>query len=403
MARSLGLDLHQATIYVTTLDFEAGTLERLEVAVEEKALRIFEATLRPDDRLALEATTNSYYFYQRLRPQVADVVIANPTKLRPWLGQEDKSDRNDSFWLALLNSFGCLPIVWIPDEETEQDRRLLSHRTDLIQEQTRCLSRIRSLIATYGLQCPVSDLRARDSREFVRQLRRRLPQSAQLVLDSLLHQVDDVARRLEPIDATVAMRAAARPEVSLLMSVPGLDQLLSLTILAAIGTINRFPRPQSLVKYAGLSPRENSSAGKARRGTLRKAGCRRLRWALTQAAVTLVKRPGRLRNLYRRLKRKGENLAMAACARKLLVWIWHMLKTGELYRERDEQLCERKRVRATRRVSRAKDSLAARPPILDNLLKHAPLIKELSGGKTGLPISMRALMNAARAPATRAS
>lgn len=392
MSRSLGLDVHQATLYVTVLDFPAGTIERDEIPVEEKALRAFEERLRPDDRLALEATTNSYYFYHRLRPRVAEVVIANPIKMRPWLAQEDKSDRNDSFWLALLNQFRCLPRVWIPEEETEQDRRLLSHRADLVQEQTRCLNRIRSLLASSGLQSPASDLRGRDCRELVLRLRNRLPAAQRLILDSLLGQLDSLAKRLEPVNAMIAVRADSRPEVTLLMTIPGLDQLLSLSILSAVGTIERFPEAKSLVKYSGLSPRENSSGGKSRRSGIRKAGSRRLRWAVTQAAVTLVKRPGRLRNLYRRLKRKGENLAMAACARKLLVWIWHILKTGEAYRDRDPKLCERKRARAERRVTMARKSLAARKPDLEKLLEHAPLLKELSGGQTGLPVSLRSLV-----------
>lgn len=391
MSRSLGLDVHQATIYVTALDLQAGTLEQYEVAVEEKALQVFEQTLRPDDRLALEATTNSYYFHRRLRPRVASVVIANPIKLRPWIAQEDKSDRNDSFWLALLNNFGRLPSVWVPDEETEQDRRLLSLRTDLVQEQTRCLNRIRALLASNGLQSPVSDLRGRDSRGLVFRLRSRLPETARLILDVLLQQLDSLGERLEPVNATVALRAGSRPEVSLLMTVPGLDQLLSLSILAAIGDIERFPSAASLVKYAGLGPRENSSAGKPTRGTRRKPGSRRLRWAVTQAATTLVKRAGRLRNLHRRLKRKGENLAMAACARKLLVWIWHILKTGEAYRDRDPKLCERKRNRAATRMSAARRTLAGRPSSIEKLMKHAPLLKELSGGKFGLPVGLRSL------------
>ncbi len=389
MARSLGLDVHQATIYITALDLQAGTLEQYEVAVEEKALQVFEQTLRPDDRLALEATTNSYYFHRRLQPRVSSVVIANPIKLRPWIAQEDKSDRNDSFWLALLNNFNRLPSVWVPDEQTEQDRRLLSLRTDLVQEQTRCLNRIRALLASNGLQSPAADLRGRNCREHVFRLRARLPETARLVLDVLLRQLDSLNERLEPVNAAVALRAGERPEISLLMTVPGLDQLLSLSILAAIGDIDRFSRAASLVKYSGLCPRENSSGGKPCRGSRRKPGSRRLRWAVTQAAITLVKRPGRLRNLYRRLKRKGENLAMAACARKLLVWIWHILKTGEAYRDRDAKLDERKRARVATRMRAARHTLAARPTSLEKLLKHAPLLKELSGGKFGLPAGLR--------------
>lgn len=389
IARSIGLDLHSASLYTTTIDPQEGTVARFELPVEEADIQAFEAQLRPDDRIAIEATTNCHYFYHRLSPLVAEVVIANPIKLRPWLGQEDKSDRNDSYMLALLNGFGCLPTVWMPDEETEQDRRLLSRRTDLVQEQTRCLNRIRSLLARHALICPASDLRTQAARDLVRRLRSRLPAGEQLLLDSLLTQLDGLQALLEPIEALAAVHAAKRSEVELLSTVTGLDQLLSLTILAAIGTVTRFPRPGSAVKYAGLCPRENSSGGKAKRGSIRKAGSRQLRWALTQAAKNLVKRPGRFRNLYRRLKRKGEGLALTACARKLMVVIWHMLTTGEAYRELDPKLAKRKRARVKQRLKKARRVLSERPSPWQNLLDHAPLLKQLCGGKVGFPLSLR--------------
>lgn len=395
IARSFGLDLHQATVYVTVIDPQEG-IRRFEFSIQEADIQAFEAQLRPDDRIALEATTNSSYFYHRFRPLVAEVVIANPIKLRPWLGQEDKSDRNDSHWLALLNYFGCLPVVWMPDEETEQDRRLLSRRTNLVQEQTRCLNRIRSLLARHALVCPASDLRTEDARDLVLRLGSRVPDTERQILDSYLAQLDGLQALLEPIEAMAAMRAVGRPDVELLSTVTGLDQLLSMTILASIGTVTRFPRPGSAVKYSGLSPRENSSGGKKKRGSIRKAGCRQLRWALTQAAKHLVKRPGRFRNLYRRLKRKGEGLALAACARKLMVVIWHMLTTGEAFREMDPKLAERKRARVSRRVKKARRVLSQPRSEWPNLLKHAPLLKQLCGGKTGLPLSLRPPTTASR-------
>lgn len=389
IARSFGLDLHQTNIYVTAIDPQGGTIKRSEFPVQEADIQAFEAQLRPDDRIALEATTNSIYFYHRLRPLVAEVVIANPIKLRPWLGQEDKSDRNDSYWLAMLNCFGCLPVVWVPDDETEQDRRLLSRRTDLVQEQTRCLNRIRSLLARHALTCPASDLRAQDARDLLLKMSSQLPEIERLILDSLLTQLDGLQALLEPIEAMATLRAAKRTEVELLSTVTGLDQLLSLTILASLGTVKRFPRPGSAVKYSGLSPRENSSGGKSKRGSISKAGSRQLRWALTQAAKNLIKRPGPFRNLYRRLKRKGEGLALAACARKLMVVVWHMLTTGEAFRERDAKLNQRKRARVTRRMKKAHQVMSRRRSEWPNLLNHAPLLKQLCGSKTGLPFSLR--------------
>ena len=398
MGRSLGLDIHQATVFVTGIDPQTMEVSRYEIAVEEKSLQTFEAQLRPDDRVAIESTTNAYYFYDRLCPLVAEVAVANPIKLRPWLGNEDKSDRNDSFWLALLHLFGCLPQIWVPDPETREDRKLLAHYSALVGERTRCKNRIRALLASHGLINPVSDLQGVAARDLVVQQNARLPETAKAILNSQLAALDSVQARLEPIEALVALRAHRRRETHLLLSVPGLELTLCLVVLAAIGNVGRFPTPGSLVKYAGLVPREKSSGGRSRRGGLKKNGSRSLRWALTEAVQSLIKQPGRFRNLYRRLVRKGHGIAIAACARKLLTIIWHMLNIGEHFREEKPDSRERKQNRVKRKVAKANTLITERRVMLENLLKHAPQLKELAGGRTGFPLSLRPILSTAKAP-----
>lgn len=389
MSRSLGVDLHPESIQVMTLDPKTCKAELRGMAVEEKALQAFEQQLRPDDRIALEATTNAYYFYDRWKPMVAEVVIANPIKLRPMLAHEDKSDRNDAFWLAVLNQFGLLPTVSVPDHETRDARELVNHRADLVRERTRCQNQIRALLIKHGLISPAGDLKSVDARDLVVRQHARLSQNSKLVLNSLLAKLDSAQARLDSVDAAMIVRANQHPDTPLLLTLPGIELGLAFTMLAGIGDIGRFPTAGSLVKYAGLVPKEKSSGGKFYRAGIRRTGSRSLRWAASVAARSAIKQPGRFQNLYRRLRRKGEGIAITACARKLLTIVWHILTKREGYREEDDGLKKRKETRVRRKVARAQAKMADRRAQLEHLLKHAPALKELSGGRSGFPVSLR--------------
>ena len=105
-----------------------------------------------------------------------------------------------------------------------------------------------------------------------------------------------------------------------------------MVILAEIGEVTRFPDANHLVSYAGLAPRVRSSGGRTRLGGITKQGSSALRWALVEAAIVAVRRPGRLQEMHKRLRQgKSAALAMTACARQLLVVIYHMLTRGDAY------------------------------------------------------------------------
>jgi len=389
MGRIVGVDLHPESIYAVIADFAAGEAECVEFAIDEKALQVFESQLRPDDRIAIEATTNAYYFHGRWQPLVAEVAVANPVKLRPWLGDADKSDRYDATWLAILLHFGCLPQIHVPDPETREDRDVVALISSLMNEQTRCKNGIRSFLVKKGLANPVGDLRDKDARDLVIRQSVRLGESAKMVLNSKLAALDSVTARLDTIRPLVHQRAINRPESALLLTIPGIELSLVLTMMATIDTIERFPKPGSLVKYAGLVPREKSSAGKVRRGGAKRTGSRALRWAATQAALTAIKQPGTFRDLYRRLVKKGHAIAICACARKMLSIVWHLLTKNEPFRETPPASQKRKDARVSRKVARAKELLPNRRVVLEDLLKHAPQLKELAGVRQGLPLSLR--------------
>ena len=96
---------------------------------------------------------------------------------------------------------------------------------------------------------------------------------------------------IELLDERVAplereLRHAARDDgrVVLLETIPGVGDLLGLTLASEIGDVARFPTPRKLIGYAGLAPRVHQSGERSHTGALSKAGSRTLRWAAVEAA-----------------------------------------------------------------------------------------------------------------------
>jgi transposase len=116
--------------------------------------------------------------------------------------------------------------------------------------------------------------------------------------------------------------------VELLVTIPGVGDLLGLTIASEIGNVSRFPSARRLIGYSGLPPRVYQSGQKSRTGRLSKSGSTMLRWAAIEAAPQAWRPSNPWHQLYLDVKPrcagKG-NPAKAAVARKVLIAAWHLL------------------------------------------------------------------------------
>jgi transposase len=125
------------------------------------------------------------------------------------------------------------------------------------------------------------------------------------------------------------------PAVELLCTIPGVQRRTAEVIVAEIGTdMTRFPSAGHLASWAGLCPGNDESAGKRRSGRTRK-GSKWLGIALTEAALAAMRtKDVYLAAQYRRLRpRRGHTSALGAVKHSIIVACWHMLSTGEVYRD----------------------------------------------------------------------
>jgi len=147
-----------------------------------------------------------------------------------------------------------------------------------------------------------------------------------------LELLDHLAELIQQLNIEVQRRALNNKSAKLLMTVPGVGYYIGLMILAEIGDVRRFPSARKLASYAGLVPTTRSSGGHTYHGRITKQGSSWLRWAAIEVALHLTRQPGPLRRFYeRQRRRKGPKIARVALARKLLTYMYWMLRHNEPY------------------------------------------------------------------------
>lgn len=350
--RFIGLDLHKRTVEVCILDETGRVLARHSVLCERKTLEAFARNhLAPTDKLAVEATINTWAVADILRPFVAAVVVGNPLQIKAIAQAKVKTDKIDAEVLANLLRCDFLPDVWEPDPETQRLRHLTGVRSALVADRTRLKNRIHSILAGLLIVLPEGGLFTAKGLAWVRALE--LPEDARGTVDRFLRLYDAVEAELESLDTQLRTLAHRDARVRLLMTLPGVAHGVALTLIAALGDITRFRDGDHAASYLGLTPIVRQSAGKSYRGSITKAGSSTTRAMLTQAAQHASEHPGPLGAFFRRLKkRKARNVAIVATARKLVTIAYLMLKNNEPYR-----YAQPDRVRAKlRHVARAAEA-----------------------------------------------
>src|SRR5215831_17925790 len=329
--RCIGLDVHrefaQVAIWQDGLVMQAGTF-----ATTPEGVREFAAGLGPADEVALEATGNTWAIAAVLASRAGRVVVSNPAKTRAIAEARVKTDKVDAAILAGLLAADYLPSVWMPDAATSALRRQVLRRAHIVRQRTRLKNQVHAILARNLVpRCPAADLFGIKGRAWLAD--QQLPPDERTTASALLRQLDFQDHELALIDSDLARAALEQKDVRRLMTIPGVDATVALSIVAAVGDFTRFRTPDRLVSYLGLNPRVRQSGGQpASHGRITKAGPGHARGMLVEAAWSAAKAPGPLRAFYQRVRaRRGMHIAVVATARKLTVLCWHLIIKGEDY------------------------------------------------------------------------
>ena len=331
MPRRIGLDVHRDFAQVAI--WEDGVVRQVgRIVATPEALRLFADSLAPSDEVALEATCNTHAIVRLIAPRVARVVVSNPQKTRAIAEAKVKTDKVDAEVLAQLLAADYLPAVWVADEATHALRRQVARRAHIVRQRTRLKNQVQAILHRNLVpRCPAADMFGLKGRAWL--ANQPLPGDEKLAVAALLRQLEFHGQELRIIDAELARVALERADVRRLMTIPGVDATIALSIIAAVGDVGRFPSAAQLVSYLGLNPRVRQSGGQpASHGRITKQGRAHARGMLVEAAWVAVKTPGPLRAFFERVRaRRGMQIAVVATARKLACLCWTMLTRGEDY------------------------------------------------------------------------
>jgi transposase len=297
--------------------------------------------------LVVEATGNTWAFYDTVVTWVARVEVANAGKL-PWIGQTKvKTDKQDVMKLAKLCAANLIPQVWVPPPHVRELRMLFSHRRRLVKVSTLVKNRLQSLLHRQQLAAPHGEAFSQANQVWWEQLAVSTTERLHIKHDlATLQQVNEQLAEVEAELNRLSTSEPWAPIVPYLIQLPGVGLLTALTVLAAIGDVTRFESAKKLVGYAGLGASVHDSGQTHRTGRITKTGRRDLRHVLVEAAWAAVEYHPYWKAEFARLARRmDENKAVVAIARRLLVAIWHVLTEQVADRHADEKMVATKLMR----------------------------------------------------------
>src|SRR5215204_2655345 len=270
-----------------------------------------------------------------------------------------KTDVSDAAWLCQLAEAGLLKANFVPPKPIRQLRNLTRYRKTQIQERAREVNRLHdALVAGETDPQVLADLARRQMRKKIPALREALTghfdAHHRLWIGAILRHIDFLDEQIEQLTGMIEEQIRPfDPAVELLCTVVGIQRRGAECIIAEIGAdMTRFATARHLASWAGQCPGNDQSAGKRRSGRTRD-GSKWLDFALEEAAMAAIRVKGHyLEAQYRRLKpRRGHKRALGAIKHTMLCAIWHMLSTGETYRDLGgDYFTQRDPERQTRRL-----------------------------------------------------
>jgi transposase len=223
-----------------------------------EALELFGQSLDPRDWVAFEVTGNAWEIARILESHVARVIVVSPndTGIRQ---ARAKTDRLDARTLAKLLWAVELDGVWTPDERIRAMRRRLARRAQLVHARTRAKNEVHAALMRWLKdRPPASDLFGGKGRRWLAE--QDLPVCERETVDSAVRQVDFLDTEIAQVEQRIAAEALSWPDVTRLMTVPGVNVIVAATFMAAVGDIRRFGDRRKLTAYVGLDPRVRQSA-----------------------------------------------------------------------------------------------------------------------------------------------
>ncbi len=368
-----GVDVHKKLLVVClrcgnkteTRSFGTTTQELFDVAKWLKDNKC--------EMVAMESTA-SYWkpLYNVLEAETIPAMVVNAQHMKAVPGR--KTDVKDAEWIADLCQHGLLTASYIPDKDQRELRELVRYRKSLIEDRGRELNRLQKMLegANIKLSGTIKDINGKSGRNILnkvisgetidekvydemyakKEIAHNLKGTKEQIIADLNGVLTDLQRRmmkelmthLDELDLHIKnlddeidhfMTPDEQTAATTIQEIPGIGSTSAQAIISVIGTdMSRFPSDRHISKWAGLCPGNNESAGKRKSGKTAK-GNKVLRTTLITCAHAAVKvKDSFFRAQFARISaHRGSKRAYVAVAHSMLIAIYHVLSTGEVFKD----------------------------------------------------------------------
>ena len=328
----IGLDAHPYLFTAAALSGADALQANVKWCVDRAPLkemeRLFRKRAQPGDLVVLEASGNSFAVAERLMRIGLNVRVLESQTVGKVGKAYCATDKVDAVKIARVYLSGLAHEVWIPDAKAAERRELFLAHRNAVRDSVRSRNRIWAFLNQQCIKRPKGlRLTAKQALTNLLALRSWTPMQILVLIDELeaFQQAEVRRKRLR---AHIAQEVASDPGILKMIRLLGVRDKVAFALAAFIGNIERFESPRKLVAFFGLNPRVSRSGISGGNGPLSGYGRADVRALLIQAAQSIMRYgQGDTHRWAVALKmRKGNNIAVAALARKLVVSIWYLLK-----------------------------------------------------------------------------
>ena len=351
---NIGIDVHKIACVVTIKNGRGRTLEQTSFDNNAGGISSFIRHVKARYarkgriRAVCESTANYWIrLHDTLEHNGIDTLLAHPAKTKVIAHAKLKDDKLDSAMLADLLRSGMIYESFVPDRHHRDLRSLVRNRLGHIHDATKHKNSIHAILAKYDHSCPVLDVFSKKGVEWLCSIR--VSDIDRITMDMHLETIKMAMNHVAELESEIAGIAKEDRRARLIMTIPGINYVTAVTILAEAVDIGRYASAEKFASAGGIIPSHRSSASTYHGGGITKQGSAWMRNAIVEAATTTIRHDRRMKGIYERIrKRCGAKKAKIAVARHMLEIIWHMLTNDEEYRTQDTQMTQRKYKRMER-------------------------------------------------------
>jgi len=330
-----GIDLHARSMFVTVMNKAGEVLFRRDMPNDFNVFLKFMEPYLSSLAVGVESTYNWYWLADACRSAKIPFYLGHALYMKAITGGKKKNDRIDSKTIADLMRSNMFPLAYAYPKEMRATRDLLRRRHRMVSLRAEAYTHIQLIFTQQGiLNIDGAAVKSKKTRHTL------VENFSQPDLKMTIESDLNVIEAFDPIVAKLERQIIAqakyhdRQAYELLQTVPGIGEMLALTILYEMHSAARFESPQQFSSYCRVVKCERTSCGKSTGGGNQKIGNPYLKWALGQIIIHAQAFSPRIKRYYEQLLAKfGKGRAKSIIAHQFAVAIYYMLKNGKVFDE----------------------------------------------------------------------